>query len=118
MLAAVSPADMAGETTSSLMREPVPGIDTLSETDRGVETALIDMNEVARLPLVSRAVRANARGTSTSAVRTRPTDRSSIVLRPVKRTAEPVRKAMVPCRQLDPIARFLASAKIGPRCQA
>ncbi|BAM86372.1 conserved hypothetical protein [Bradyrhizobium oligotrophicum S58] len=116
VLAAVTPGDMAGETTSSLIRESIPGVDTLSETDRSFETAPIDLNEGARLPLVSKAVRAEGRGAS-AARRTNAAGKAA-VLRPAKREAAPVKTAAVPCKQLDPIARFLASAKIGPRCQA
>src|SRR4051812_28331645 len=116
VLAAVSPGDMSGETTSALIREPIPGIDTLSESDRGVETPLIDLNESARLPLISKAVRAEGRGAP--AARRANAAGKPTVLRPARREAVPVKTATVPCKQLDPIARFLASAKIGPRCQA
>lgn len=116
VLAAVSTGDMSGEMTPALIREPIPGVDTLSESDRGVETPLIDLNESARLPLISRTVRAEGR--SGSVARRVRAGTKTTVLRPAKRNAEPVKSAAVPCRQLDPIARFLASAKIGPRCQA
>jgi hypothetical protein len=115
VLAAVTPADNAGETTSSLIREPIPGVDTLSESDRSFETPPVDLNEGARLPLISKAVRAEGRG---ALVVRRVKTSSKTVTRPAKRSAEPVKSAAVPCKQLDPIARFLASAKIGPRCQA
>ena len=116
VLAAATPGDMAGETTSSLIREPIPGVDTLSEADRSFETAPIDLNESARLPLVSKVVRAEGRGAS--AARRANAAGKPAVLRPARREAAPVKTAAVPCKQLDPIARFLASAKIGPRCQA
>ncbi|MGJ5133646.1 hypothetical protein [Bradyrhizobium oligotrophicum] len=116
VLAAVSPGDIAGEATSSLIREPIPGVDTLNESDRSFETPPLDLNEGARLPLLSRAVRAEGRGAS-AARRAKPASKST-VLRPARREAAPVKSAAAPCRQLDPIARFLASAKIGPRCQA
>ncbi|NPV24049.1 hypothetical protein HL668_24480 [Bradyrhizobium sp. 81013] len=116
VLAAVTPADMAGETTSSLIREPIPGVDTLSESDRSFETPPVDLTEGARLPLISKAVRAESRGASV-ARRAKVTSKKT-VMRPAKRNAEPLKSAAAPCKQLDPIARFLASAKIGPRCQA
>jgi hypothetical protein len=115
VLAAVTPADMTGETTSSLIREPIPGVDTLSEADRSFETPPVDLNEAARLPLISKAVRAESRGAS---VARGVKASSTTVMRPAKRNAAPVKSAAVSCKQLDPIARFLASAKIGPRCQA
>ena len=114
VLAAVSPGDLASDTTSALIREPIPGVDTLSDSDRGVETLPIDNNDSARLPLVSRAVRPDGRTTS-AARRLRPA--TTAVLRPARRNPEQVKSAAASCRQLDPIARFLASAKIGPRCQ-
>ncbi|NPU14172.1 hypothetical protein HL667_22985 [Bradyrhizobium sp. 83012] len=116
VLAAVTPADTAGETTSSLIREPIPGVDTLSESDRSFETPPVDLTEGARLPLISKAVRAESRGASV-ARRAKVTGKKT-VMRPAKRNAEPLKSAAAPCKQLDPIARFLASAKIGPRCQA
>ncbi|WP_315723529.1 MULTISPECIES: hypothetical protein [unclassified Bradyrhizobium] len=116
VLAAVTPADTAGETTSSLIREPIPGVDTLSESDRSFETPPVDLTEGARLPLISKAVRAESRGASV-ARRAKVTSKKT-VMRPATRNAEPLRSAAAPCKQLDPIARFLASAKIGPRCQA
>lgn len=116
VLAAVSPGDLSGEATSSLIREPIPGVDTLNESDRSFETPPLDLNEGARLPLLSRAVRAEGRGAA-AARRARPAAKST-VLRPARREAVPVKSAAASCRQLDPIARFLASAKIGPRCQA
>ena len=115
VLAAVSPGDLAGESTSALIREPIPGVDTLSESDRGVETSLIDINESASLPLISRSVRAEGRG---AALARRVKANSKTVLRPGKRDGISLKSAAVSCRQLDPIARFLATAKIGPRCQA
>ncbi|MGJ5177862.1 hypothetical protein ACQR16_11840 [Bradyrhizobium oligotrophicum] len=116
VLAAVSPTDMAGETTSSLIREPVPGIDTLSESDRSFEAQPIELNEAARLPLVSKSVRMDGRGSPVT--RRTKVPAKAAVLRPGKRNPQPVKTTAVPCRQLDPIARFLAQAKIGPRCQA
>lgn len=119
VLAAVSPGgDMSGETTASLSHASIPGVDTLSDSDRGVDMSLVDLDESARLPLVSKAVRANGRNTAIGLRHPRPTDRTKAVLRPARRNGEPVKSAAVSCRQLDPIARFLASAKIGPRCQA
>ena len=115
VLAAVSPGDIARETTSALIREPIPGVDTLSESDRGVETSQIDVEESAQLPLISKSVRAEGRGAA-GARRNKPN--GGTVLRPAKRNGDALKSAAVPCRQLDPIARFLASAKIGPRCQA
>ncbi|CCD98725.1 conserved hypothetical protein [Bradyrhizobium sp. STM 3809] len=116
VLAAVTPGDIAGETTSSLIREPIPGVDTLSESDRSFEAQPVDINDAARLPLVSKAVRADGR-VGSAARRTKPTSKTA-VFRPTKRNPQPVKTSAASCRQLDPIARFLASAKIGPRCQA
>ncbi len=115
VLAAATPGDI-GETTSSLIREPIPGVDTLSESDRSFEVQPIELNEGVRLPLVSKAVRAEGRNASVA--RRANAANKKAVLRPAKRDAVSVKSAAVPCKQLDPIARFLASAKIGPRCQA
>jgi hypothetical protein len=115
----VSPSgDMTGETTASLLHAPIPGVDTLSDADRGVDMSPVDLDEGVRLPLMSKAVRANGRNTTVGLRHLRPTDHAKAVLRPTRRNGEPVKSAAVSCRQLDPIARFLASAKIGPRCQA
>lgn len=119
VLAAVSPTgDMTDETTASLIHAQIPGVDTLSDADRGVDMSLVDLDEGVRLPLVSKAVRATGRNTAAGLRHPHPTDRTRAVLRPARRNGEPVKSAAVSCRQLDPIARFLASAKIGPRCQA
>ncbi|CCD86938.1 conserved protein of unknown function [Bradyrhizobium sp. ORS 285] len=116
VLAAATPGDIAGETTSSLIREPIPGVDTLSESDHSFEVQPIELNEGVRLPLVSKSVRAEGRNASVA--RRANAANKKAVLRPGKRDAASVKSAAVPCKQLDPIARFLASAKIGPRCQA
>ncbi|MGJ4890399.1 hypothetical protein ACQR1Y_19545 [Bradyrhizobium sp. HKCCYLRH3099] len=120
VLAAVTPGDidrdLAGETTSALIREPVPGVDTLSESDRSFETQPFELNDAARLPLVSKSVRVDGRGAAVA--RRTKVPAKAAVLRPAKRNPQVARSAAVPCKQLDPIARFLASAKIGPRCQA
>ncbi|MDU1802892.1 MAG: hypothetical protein E6813_05510 [Bradyrhizobium sp.] len=115
VLAAVSPADLDNETTSTVIVTSVPGVDTLSDTDRSFGTP-IDVRETTALPLVSRSVLAEARGAS-AARRVRAAHKKQ-VLRPLKRHVEPVKTVAVPCRELDPIARFLASSKIGPGCQA
>ncbi|WP_456712164.1 hypothetical protein [Bradyrhizobium sp. USDA 4353] len=116
VLAAVTPGDLSGETTSSLTREPIPGVDTLNESDVSFAVQPVDRNENVSLPLVSKAVRAQGRNASV-ARRAKAADKRT-VQRPGKREALPAKSAAVPCKQLDPIARFLASAKIGPRCQA
>ncbi|CCD95623.1 conserved hypothetical protein [Bradyrhizobium sp. ORS 375] len=116
VLAAATPGDSTGETMSSLIREPIPGVDTLSENDRSFDVQPIDLTEGVRLPLVSKAVRADGRNASV-ARRARAANIKKAVLRPGKRDAAAVKSAAVPCKQLDPIARFLASSKIGPRCQ-
>ncbi|MGJ4908922.1 hypothetical protein [Bradyrhizobium sp. HKCCYLS2033] len=115
VLAAATPGDMS-DTTSSLIHEPIPGVDTLSETDRSFATQPIEYNEDVYLPLVSRAVRAEGR--SASPARRAKAAGKAAVLRPAKRNPQPVKTSAASCKQLDPIARFLASAKIGPRCQA
>ncbi|MGY4304743.1 hypothetical protein ACVIJ6_001986 [Bradyrhizobium sp. USDA 4369] len=115
VLAAVSPADFDNETTSTVIRMSIPGVDTLSDTDRSVG-APVDVRETSALPLVSKAVRADGRGVST--IRRARAVYKRTVLRPAKRRVEPVKSVAVPCRELDPIARFLASSKIGPGCQA
>ncbi|MGJ4927784.1 hypothetical protein ACQR1I_21250 [Bradyrhizobium sp. HKCCYLS2038] len=115
VLAAVSPGDLGGETTSALMREPIPGVDTLSDSDRSFETQPVDLNDGVRLPLVSKSVRA---GRNASIARRAKASGKAAVLRPMKRNPEPAKTAAASCKQLDPIARFLATNKIGPRCQA
>ena len=118
VLAAVSPGDLANDTTAALTQTPIPGVDTLSASDRGVDAPPVDF-EQASLPLLSKSVRpTGGRGTAAGARQARTAASKTAVVRPVKRNAEPVKTAAVPCRQLDPIARLLASAKIGPRCQA
>lgn len=111
VLAAVTPGDMTGETTSSLIREPIPGVDTLNESDRSFEAQAIEVNEAARLPLPSKVAR------SSLVARRAKAPTKATVLRPTKQPVAPVKRAAASCKALDPIARFLASAKIGPRCQ-
>ena len=120
VLAAASlPDGTADEMTAALIHTPVPGVDTLSDSDRSVDTQPLDVNESVSLPLVSRNVSATGRSAAASHARgLRPSDRTRAVLRPTRRNPEPVKNATVSCRELDPIARFLASANIGPRCQA
>jgi len=119
VLAAVSPpGDPASDTTATLTRTPIPGVDTLSPSDLGVETQLLDFNEAVSLPLISKNVRTTGRSANAALARQpRAADRTKSVLRPARRGGEPVKSAAAACRELDPIARFLASAKIGPRCQ-
>ncbi|CCE08153.1 conserved hypothetical protein [Bradyrhizobium sp. STM 3843] len=104
---------------ASLDRAPIPGVDTLTETDRNMAPPQADSDGTAMLPLLSTTVRAaSARAQGGSTHRARSTVRVKAVARvPAKRGAEPVKAAAVPCRQLDPIARFLVSANAAPRCQ-
>ncbi|MGJ4940861.1 hypothetical protein ACQR1W_09835 [Bradyrhizobium sp. HKCCYLS1011] len=81
---------------------------------------LADSDDTAMLPLLSTTVRAASsrpQGGSTHRVRSSARVKASAHVVPAKRAAEPVKAAIVPCRQLDPIARFLVSANLAPRCQ-
>ncbi len=119
VLAAVSPpGGMDDDMTAVVVHTTIPGVDTLSDADRGVDAQPLDVDEPVSLPLVSRNVRTTGRNAAASHARgRRPNERTHAVLRPAKRNPEPVKNAAVSCREFDPIARFLASANIGPGCQ-
>lgn len=111
-------AEAANDTTASLSRMIIPGEDTLSDADRGATAPEADDNPFF-LPIESTIVRA--------AHAEMPAPKKRAVVRPAKAQAaataksasasKPGKAAAVPCRQLDPIARFLVSANLAPRCE-
>lgn len=107
------------DSTASLDRIPIPGMDTLTEVDRKVAMPLADTDDAGGLPILSSVVRRTAetfRAGPTHGVRPASRAKAAAHARS-KRGSEPAKTAVAPCRQLDPIARFLASANLAPRCQ-
>ncbi len=107
------------DATASLERIPIPGIDTLTEADRNAAMPLANTDDAGGLPILSTVVRPTTetfRAGSTH--RVRPAGRAKAAAHARSKSgSEPAKMAVAPCRQLDPIARFLASANLAPRCQ-
>jgi hypothetical protein len=117
------PDDTVTDATAALRSDADPYPDTLTRSDRGAEAAP-DADETVAIPLESATVRpaSAARHPATTVTRKRPTAlaRKVMVAPPKKMTqAKPGADQAKPatgCQPRDPIARFLASASLAPRC--
>jgi hypothetical protein len=118
-------SDETTDMTATLRSDTIPGEDTLTGLDRN--TLLPDAEDASgALPVVSSIVRFTPEPEISAAVKpSQPVARkkSAATRRPIIRATrpaakqdEPVKAAAIPCRQLDPIARFLVSTKLAPPC--
>ena len=118
-------SDETADMTATLRTDGIPGEDTLTGSDRGV---LLPAAEDASgaLPVLSSIVRfAPEPEISVAAKPSRPVARKTSAAprqpivratRPAAKQDQPIKAAAIPCRQLDPIARFLVSTKLAPAC--
>lgn len=118
--ASVSMADdQQADTPAAFNRPPVPGVDTLTEADRIVITPAAAPDDTRVLPILSATVHAAPEKARAAARRLRSGMRARTATHaPAKRSAEPAKAAAAPCHQLDPIARFLASANLASGCRS
>jgi hypothetical protein len=106
--------DSPGEATSALA-QIVPGENTLTEADRSLIAP--DADEVPLLPVESSAVRSARAEYRPSDIMRRHAPVKATAAKPRTAVEKPTKAAeMKSCRQLDPIARFLASANLAPPC--
>jgi hypothetical protein len=112
---ASNPDDGLSDETAALTRV-VPGENTLTEADRSVVAP--DADEAPPFPIVSATVRSARAEFRPSAIMHGRSARTAA--EPAKPRAAAGKQAkstdVKSCRQLDPIARFLVSANLAPRC--
>ena len=115
--------DQIVDTTATLRTDGVPGEDTLTSLDRNAPAP--DAEDASgALPILSTIVRFTPEPEISVPAkpqrliaRKKPARRLVIrATRPAAKPNAPVEAAAIPCRQLDPIARFLVSANLAPRC--
>jgi hypothetical protein len=124
--AASAPDEAPGDETATLT-QIVPGENTLTAADRSVVAP--DTDEAPLFPIVSSSVRSARAEFKPSAIihgRTARTAATPAKPRMAGRPASATDKSrekttdkstdVKSCRQLDPIARFLVSANLAPRC--
>jgi hypothetical protein len=113
---ASSADDGTGDETAALTQMIIPGENTLTEADRSVVAP--DPDDAPAFPIVSATVRSARAQFRPSAVMHGRTARTAAA--PAKPRASAAKQAKSTdaksCRQLDPIARFLVSANLAPRC--
>lgn len=111
---ASNPDDGLSDETAALT-QIIPGENTLTEADRSVVAP--DADEAPLFPIVSATVRSARAEFRPSAIMH---GRSARAAAPAKPRAVAGKQAkgtdVKSCRQLDPIARFLVSANLAPRC--
>jgi len=124
--AASAPDDALGDETAALT-QIIPGENTLTADDRSVIAPEID--DAPLFPIVSTAVRSaraefkpsaiiHGRVARTAAAPAKPHTAGKPSKATDKRTDKSSDRStdVKSCRQLDPIARFLVSANLAPRC--
>jgi hypothetical protein len=114
--ATASASDDTLSDETAALTQTIPGENTLTEADRGV--AGPDADDAPLFPVVSAIVRsAHAEYRPSAIMRGRTTRATAAPAKPRAAGAKQVKLTDVKsCRQLDPIARFLVSANLAPRC--
>jgi hypothetical protein len=114
--------DNLNDTTAALRSDGGPDAGTLTKSDR-IAVAAPGADETVAIPLRSATARPASitRHRAIAATRKPPTARTAAVappnkIAPAKQAADQAKAAVAACRQRDPIARFLASANLAPRC--
>ena len=113
----IAASDEPPSETTSTLTQIVPGENTLTEADRSVIAPEAD--DTPLLPLESSAVRSARAEYRPSDIMRRhaPSTARMVATKPHAAAGKPTKTAeMKSCRQLDPIARFLASANLAPPC--
>ena len=122
--AASAPDDALSDETAALT-QIIPGENTLTAADRSVVAP--DADEAPPFPIVSATVRSSRAEFLPSAIIHGRTARTAAAPAKPRTAGKPARTKTTEkttdkstdvksCRQLDPIARFLVSANLAPRC--
>jgi hypothetical protein len=110
-------SDDAQDQATSALTQIIPGENTLTAGDRRVVAP--DADETSQLPVESHAVRSARAEYRPSAIMRRHSGSPgrAVAAKPhAAAGAKTITADVKSCRQLDPIARFLVSANLAPRC--
>jgi len=118
--AASAPDDALSDETAALT-QIIPGENTLTAADRSLVAP--DADEAPPFPIVSATVRSSRAEFMPSAIIHGRTARTAAAPAKPRTAGKPARTKTTDkstdvksCRQIDPIARFLVSANLAPRC--
>jgi hypothetical protein len=114
--ATASDSNDARDDAAAALTQTISGENTLTDADRSV--AAPDADDPALLPVVSATVRsARAEYRPSAIMHGRTTRIAAVSAKPRAAIAKQVKTTeLKSCRRLDPIARFLVSANLAPRC--